>query len=305
MDLNCIFFAQEGEMGLTETSANHLCALAKEQKKEAEKFLENVSFVDSYINIVGSDVKNQTNVGLKEPLLQEIKEKVEFVARMNEFIAWFAEARKHLETYKKKRNDLGIEDFCKEQGIKYPKCPEREEMGEAKTFEDMVETLPIKERELYLALEAKASVYGNFIHSEMPMNKAREELIDKIQHPFNANLEGANTIITQYVPSVEFKSVDTLYNELQAEYRKIEQQLNHMKAEIRTKLAAENVEIQNKNMAILQKFQEDMKEYNIETRQILTKFNQFRTEEEARLAKIKLAIPDRLIKIMNYLNSLG
>ena len=48
-----VFFAKEGEKGITRTSAAHLCALATGVKEEAESFLNNISFINESISIVG------------------------------------------------------------------------------------------------------------------------------------------------------------------------------------------------------------------------------------------------------------
>ena len=42
-----IFFAKEGEKGITRTSAAHLCALATGVKEEAESFLNNIQHESS------------------------------------------------------------------------------------------------------------------------------------------------------------------------------------------------------------------------------------------------------------------
>ena len=46
-----IFFAKEGEKGVNETSAAHLCALASGVKEEAESFLNSISFINKFITI--------------------------------------------------------------------------------------------------------------------------------------------------------------------------------------------------------------------------------------------------------------
>ena len=48
-------FAKEGEYGLTETQAAHLCALANQIKEQHEATLANVSFVNTELSIVGHE----------------------------------------------------------------------------------------------------------------------------------------------------------------------------------------------------------------------------------------------------------
>ena len=102
MEYNSVFFAKEGEKGLNETSASHLCALASQIKAHYESVLKNVSFVDSFIDVVGSDANpKQTNTGMKS--IDEIDLAIKEIGRMNAFISWFAEARELLELLRTKK----------------------------------------------------------------------------------------------------------------------------------------------------------------------------------------------------------
>ena len=101
MEYNSVFFAKEGEKGLNETSASHLCALASQVKAHYESILKNVNFVDSFIDVVGSDASSkQINIGMKS--IEEIDEAIKEIGKMNAFISWFAEAREVLENIKRK-----------------------------------------------------------------------------------------------------------------------------------------------------------------------------------------------------------
>ena len=107
MEYKSVFFAKEGEKGLNETSASHLCALASQVKAHHESILKNVSFVDSFIDVVGSDANpKQTNIGMKS--IEEIDEAIKEIGKMNAFISWFAEARELLENIRKTVNGVSI-----------------------------------------------------------------------------------------------------------------------------------------------------------------------------------------------------
>lgn len=302
---NCVFFAKEGEMGLNETSAAHLCALANSQKEAAEQVLENLSFVNTSLSIVGSSQQTPINIGKTKDTLPGIQSSLNLVCKMNEFIAWFAEARKHLEDYKKKRQKISVFTFCDEQGIDYPEELEEIHMEEEKTLEDIIEELPIKERQVYLSLEAQAAVLGNFIHKGNPMDKARKEVLKVTQKPFKTDVNGRDTLIYSYEPSIKLEDIDSLYDKVQSDYRKLEQQLNHMKADLRNKLASANTEISNHNQDILQEYHEKESERYARIRKINQQFNQFKIDENTRLSKIKLAVPDKFKDTIKYLNSLG
>ena len=102
MEYKSVFFAKEGEKGLNEASASHLCALASQVKARYESVLKNVGFIDSFIDVVGSDASpKQTNIGMKS--IKVIDEAIEEIGKMNAFISWFAEARELLELLQTKK----------------------------------------------------------------------------------------------------------------------------------------------------------------------------------------------------------
>lgn len=88
--LNTVYFAMEGQYGLTETQASHLCALAAQIKEQHEATLANVSFVNTEMSIVGEKGEHVVDAGYKD--LKIIEEALSKVSSMNAFISWFAEA---------------------------------------------------------------------------------------------------------------------------------------------------------------------------------------------------------------------
>ena len=158
MEYNSVFFAKEGEKGLNETSASHLCALASQVKARYESVLKNVGFIDSFIDVVGSDASpKQTNIGMKS--VEEIDEAIEEIGKMNAFISWFAEARELLEKIRKKVDGTTVYSWMEASGIEKPEKPElTSDEVENSTLNDIINELSIKDRQMYLALEAKASV---------------------------------------------------------------------------------------------------------------------------------------------------
>ena len=122
MEYNSVFFAKEGEKGLNETSASHLCALASQIKAHHESVLKNVNFVDSFIDVVGSVASpKQTNTGMRS--IDEIDLAIKEISKMNAFISWFAEAREALENVRKTVNTNDIYSWMDLSGIKMPEDP--------------------------------------------------------------------------------------------------------------------------------------------------------------------------------------
>ena len=304
MEYKSVFFAKEGEKGLNETSASHLCALASQVKARYESVLKNVGFIDSFIDVVGSDASpKQTNIGMKS--IKVIDEAIEEIGKMNAFISWFAEARELLENFRKMINIINIDSWMKSYNIEKPEKPELTSSEvKSSTLDDMIAELSVKDRQIYLALEAKASVYGKFIHPDQPMDKARNRMHEVVSKPYVSEGRGRDTIIYHHVPSIDTELVDEEFNKLQSEYRKIEQQLNHMKADLRKKLNIRNTEENNERNLRLRKYKEERAVYDNKMRELTLRFNQWILDENAKISKIKFIIPDNLKETYTYLESL-
>ena len=304
MEYKSVFFAKEGEKGLNETSASHLCALASQVKARYESVLKNVGFIDSFIDVVGSDASpKQTNIGMKS--IKVIDEAIEEIGKMNAFISWFAEARELLENFRKMINIINIDSWMKSYDIEKPEKPELTSSEvKSSTLDDMIAELSIKDRQMYLALEAKASVYGKYIHPDQPMDKARNRMHEVVSKPYVSEGRGRDTIIYHHVPSIDTELVDEEFNKLQSEYRKIEQQLNHMKADLRKKLNIRNTEENNERNLRLRKYKEERAIYDNKMRELTLRFNQWVLDENAKISKIKFIIPDNLKETYTYLESL-
>ena len=304
MEYKSVFFAKEGEKGLNETSASHLCALASQIKAHHESILKNVSFVDSFIDVVGSDANpKQTNIGMKS--IEEIDEAIKEIGRMNAFISWFAEARELLENIRKTVNGVSINAWMKASGIEEPEKPElTSNEVKTSTLDDMIDELSVKDRQMYLTLEAKASVYGKFIHPDQPMDRARNRMHEIVSKPYVSEGRGRDTIIYHHVPSIDTNLVDIEFNKLQSEYRKIEQQLNHMKYDLRKKLSIRNTEENNERNLRLQKYKEERATYDNKMHELTLQYNQWVLDENTKISKIKFIIPDNLKETYTYLESL-
>ena len=304
MEYKSVFFAKEGEKGLNETSASHLCALASQVKARYESVLKNVDFIDSFIDVVGSDASpKQTNIGMKS--IEVIDEAIREIGKMNAFISWFAEARELLENFRKMINIINIDSWMRASGIENPEKPELTSSEvKSSTFDDMIAELSVKDRQTYLALEAKASVYGQFIHPDQPMDRARNRMHEVVSKPYVSEGRGRDTIIYHHVPSIDTEIVDEEFNKLQAEYRKIEQQLNHMKSDLRKKLNIRNTEENNERNLRLRKYKEERAAYDNKMRELTLQFNQWMLDENAKISKIKFIIPDNLKETYTYLESL-
>lgn len=298
-----VFFATEDIKGLTETSASHLCAVAAQARAKYEEMLDNVSFVDTYMDIVGTNSEaKQTSVGLKD--LSKLGEAVEFISKMNSFISWFGEARKAKEAELEKLEDISIEKWEEITDREPLEKPEPKPMPPIVTITDALNALPIKDRQKYLELEAKSAVFGQFIHKNKPMDKARKNLHQAIAQPYDTKEGDHNTLIIHNVPSVAADDVDSEFNRLQFEYREVEKELNFMKSQLRNK----HKELELEHDAVVDKIRDEYNiaftNYGIASRQRTEEFNRWKRAKFEEINKIKLALPDHLKETYDYLSNL-
>lgn len=298
-----IFVVTDGSYGITETSAANLCAIASQVKAEAEQTIENVSFVNNDINIIGSGNENFMRVSAGYTNTNDIKKALDVICKMNSFISWFAEARKQIEDYRNKFTQITFADYCKEKNIEIPQSPQKQEEVET-TEEDIINKMPIKERQEYLQLEAESAALGKAIHKDGTIQKARLIMHKVNKAPYSTDGTGKDLVVTKSTLSIDTQSVDELYNQLQATYRKKEQHLNKIKSDIKNSLNQAIRDDQIKNSEINLKWSAEYKIYQQEYKNLMMEYNSYVKELEAKAAKFKIAVPDKLKETMNELNSL-
>ena len=276
--------------GLTLTNASFMCNKAKDCKTEAESFLSNISFIDSSLSLVGSDVRNETSRGVRD--LSKIQECIDIISEMNGFIAYSSEGRKELEEYKSRCLNYSLSDYIKDNGIEMPSYPEKKPV-KFSTLEDVMKDMSIGDRVKYLSLEAEASVYGKYIHSDGKIALSRKQMHNSVSNPIVTKDNGRDTLFFYYSPSVDTVKVDEEFMRLQNRYREVERSLNKMKSDLREELRIRNAEetvLQNKYN---DDYEKSLQEYNLRLESITNKYNQFLKDEESRLSKMKIEIPHK------------
>ena len=121
-----VFFANENTEGvrLTSTSANHIANLAKEYIQGVETQLNNISFFNVEIELVGSiSGVNTLQVGETSEVLDSLQSLLEGVAQAKSLIAWLREGIKAKDNLMKSLQTISLEDWCKENGINKPESP--------------------------------------------------------------------------------------------------------------------------------------------------------------------------------------
>lgn len=298
MQKDLVFFKKEDEEGvaLTSTSANHIANLAKEYIQGVEAQLNNISFFNVEVALVGSTGGTSTiQTGESSEALDNLQSLLEGVARAKSLIAWLREGIKAKENLMKDLQTISLEDWCKENGLTRPETPN---YGHVLTEVEYYASLPVKERSRYYQLETEAAVIGKYIHPDGHLSDARKELKDKTYHPHKVDGEGRDALIYTYTPTTSIAMVDNVFYELQKKHREIQAQLNAMKYSCEQAINKSTNKVNTEYMAASQKYQAELKG-------ILGAFKTWKDEKSQEYSKLKIIVPNSLLGIYNTINSLG
>lgn len=292
MEQDLTFFADKG---LTSTSANHVANLAKEYVQAQEQELDNVEFFNSYLTIIGSQAEQRVQRGLQSGQMEGLRIRLRNIAQANSLIAWLREAIKMRQ--KMLQNLMGMElaDFCKLKGIDMPERPEQEA---AITREEYMATMSVKDRARMLSLEAKAAAFGRHIHPDGHLSEARKQYMKIMCQEAEIDGSGRDTLLYRHEPSVELEEVEACFFALQGEYRKAQAELNGYNHQI--------------DEAVREDEEKKKGEYNVrnadylvETAKLEKDFALYREDENRRILRLKITIPNDLRDIYNVVANLG
>lgn len=307
VNFNQVFFAKEGEKGLNETSATKLAAIASNLKTDAEASLENISFLNVSMDIVGgTGNKLESEFGMKPETLETIITAVHRCGQLNGFISWLREAQKAIENERGNVLNLTIQDWADATNTSLPIAPESYKTNrKVYDFGSVLAMMNIKDRAEYLSIEAKAAEIGQLIHPNGSYDNARNELHRRIHKPTKCEGRGRETVVSYYTPSVDITKVDKIYEQLQKQYQNYESSLNHMKSDLRKKLDALNQEETNKQRIELAEYKKRMEAYSQAYHDAVLAFNQWQNDLLARVNKIKIAIPAQYEDLLQELYNVG
>lgn len=285
---NNVFFGPEG---LTATSANHVANLAKEYIQTLQGALQ-VSFYDTKLATLDGN-EETVQYGVKS--VKEYESTLDKIAKANSLIAWLREGIKAKESLTKALNAMDIEDWAKETGNVLPERPEKEP---AKTVEDFIDDLSIKQRNRYFAIQAAAATVGKYIHGDGAFTLARERLQKRIVSPLEVKENGRDTLIYKYVPSISTEEVEDTFFALQKKHRELQAELNGINARLEEQARQSQQETLEKYGLERQKYANEMEAYQ-------TMFGLYRTQRGKEIAALKIVLPDDLKEIYAEVNSLG
>lgn len=301
--MNNIYYAKDGEYGLTRTQAQHLCALASHLAKENETILNNTNFVNSKVGLIGSNNMNVAKKGITDVV--SLTNALEVISNMNAFIAWFREADKDIQAEIDSYDKMSLNDYLEKNNIEMPEDVTPVYSPKYMTEKDALEALNIKDRELYLSLEAKAAVFGKYIQDKGILTKARQIAHDRDINSISVDENGRDTIIYEYSLSIPVKDIDDYFNSLQFNYRNVEQQLNHMKSDLKAWVDAKNREIADNYRKLLDEADTMRAAHVSAVEKLRAEFKKFRDAKITELSKYRLRVPEALKVTEKMLSNLG
>lgn len=281
-----IFFSDNG---ITATSANHLANITKELYEHLVTELHNIRFYSTEIEVLSGSRKVQTQIGLSESEFAKISNNLEKISECKAFIAYLREAIKAKE-------DLTTSvSYSFPEGYKENLPPKR---PEKQTKEDILNTWPLDKISRYYRLQAFAATYGESVHVNGSLSSARKDVSSKLCNPTLVDLNGSNTIITTYTPTVPIEKVDELFFNVQKTFRTYQAELNGLNAEIEKT-------IKDNYFEAMQKYETENQEFMNSQTKLTDSLNEFRRQEKSRVEQLKIIIPDNLKNIYNTINNLS
>ena len=277
-----------GKDGLTITSANHLANIAKEMYEALVSKLESLKFYsrDYMLAIAGKTyrVENESEKAELETLVSGLKE----IGGLKSLIAFLREA---IKAKNEMNSDAAFEEHVEElikegrEDLKKPLA--RKEVS----FEEELTKLTSEQKAKYYALEAKCATIGSFIHPEGAFAKARKEYLEHTKDPIKITGKGQEAEINTFSSSFTAQEIDSVFFDLQKEYRNYQAEFNKLKAEVEEKVAEANKLIASDNLASMKIW--------VDTRKVE------RTLYDTEVKALKVVIPQNLRGVYEKVNAVA
>lgn len=296
--MNNVFF-ENGFM--TSTEAQNICNIAKEAVTNEHERLSAVSFYDTEIaSIISPEAFIKTKISPND--ISWISESLDKIGRYNALNAWLKEAIKAKEEAMDEVDIMDVttldfyEDYIKpeEPTIGYDSFDEEKVMSEWSA----------DKLNRYYTLNSEAAVIGKYIHDSGAIAKARKDLVNKMANPSTVSGQGRETIVYKYIPSVDTEVVEGIYMSLLAKHRKLNAELNSLKAEIKETINKKNIEA---SIAFRDKHTEweyKISEYYSLVKQRNAKINEYKISEKERISKLKINVPSSLMDTYKEIKAL-
>ena len=296
--MNNVFF-ENGFM--TSTEAQNICNIAKEAVTNEHERLSAVSFYDTEIaSIISPEAFIKTKISPNDT--SWISESLDKIGRYNALNAWLKEAIKAKEEAMNEVDimDVTTLDFYED----YIKPEEPTMCYDSFDEEQVMSEWSADKLNRYYTLNSEAAVIGKYIHDSGAIAKARKDLVNKMANPSTVSGQGRETIVFKYIPSVDTEVVEGIYMSLLAKHRKLNAELNSLKAEIKETINKKNIEA---SIAFRDKHTEweyKISEYYSLVKQRDAKINEYKISEKERISKLKINVPSSLMDTYKEIKAL-
>lgn len=296
--MNNVFF-ENGFM--TSTEAQNICNIAKEAVTNEHERLSAVSFYDTEIaSIISPEAFIKTKISPND--ISWISESLDKIGRYNALNAWLKEAIKAKEEAMDEVDIMDVttldfyEDYIKpeEPTIGYDSFDEEKVMSEWSA----------DKLNRYYTLNSEAAVIGKYIHDSGAIAKARKDLVNKMANPSMVSGQGRETIVYKYIPSVDTEVVEGIYMSLLAKHRKLNAELNSLKAEIKETINKKNIEASIAFRDKHTEWEHKISEYYSLVKQRDAKINEYKISEKERISKLKINVPSSLMDTYKEIKAL-
>ena len=296
--MNNVFF-ENGFM--TSTEAQNICNIAKEAVTNEHERLSTVSFYNTEIaSIISPEAFIKTKISPND--ISWISESLDKIGRYNALNAWLKEAIKAKEEAMDEVDimDVTTLDFYED----YIKPEEPTMCYDSFDEEKVMSEWSADKLNRYYTLNSEAAVIGKYIHDSGAIAKARKDLVNKMANPSTVSGQGRETIVYKYIPSVDTEIVEGIYMSLLAKHRKLNAELNSLKAEIKETINKKNIEA---SIAFRDKHTEweyKISEYYSLVKQRDAKINEYKISEKERISKLKINVPSSLMDTYKEIKAL-
>ena len=147
MNKDLTFLAEDGKLSMS--SAAHIRDLAALKAQNIKSKLDNISFINEYISVIGGE-KNLTSKGFLTNQLTEVEKDLQTLADLYSLEAWFNEAITAKKALYIEIKNKTLEEWAKEQNITLPVKPIKEQIMDE---DDYLATLSIKDRFEYYYIQ--------------------------------------------------------------------------------------------------------------------------------------------------------
>lgn len=295
--MNNVFF-ENGFM--TSTEAQNICNIAKEAVTNEHERLSAVSFYDTEIaSIISPEAFIKTKISPND--INWISESLDKIGRYNALNAWLKEAIKAKE---EAMDEVDIMDVTTLDFYEDYMKPEEPVICCDFDEEQIMSEWSANKLNRYYTLNSEAAVIGKYIHDSGAIAKARKDLVNKMANPSTISGQGRETIVFKYIPSVDTKVVEGIYMSLLAKHRRLNAELNSLKAEIKETVNKKNIEASIAFRDKHTEWEHKISEYYSLVKQRDAKINEYKISEKERISKLKINVPSSLMDTYKEIKAL-